>query len=209
MAPFSHRAIVSLSLHTSTSSSSPVTSRRFSTTTAATPPPLPRPSSTLRTLHTTAPRSNEELSTAQYHTISDETFDQLFNQLDELIEGSDVAADNDWEFDYSVSRRRRPTMGRAGGEAASNSQSSLLSFVLQQGVMNLRLPPHGTYVINKQPPNKQIWLSSPSSGPKRFDYDIKAQRWICHKEGTSTWLDELLNKELSGLFGVETKLLAK
>ena len=28
----------------------------------------------------------------------------------------------------------------------------------------------GTYVINKQPPNKQIWLSSPISGPKRFDY---------------------------------------
>ncbi|KAK3939254.1 Frataxin-like domain-containing protein [Diplogelasinospora grovesii] len=30
----------------------------------------------------------------------------------------------------------------------------------------------GTYVINKQPPNKQIWLSSPKSGPKRYDYVI-------------------------------------
>jgi frataxin len=28
----------------------------------------------------------------------------------------------------------------------------------------------GTYVINKQPPNLQIWLSSPISGPKRFEY---------------------------------------
>lgn len=28
----------------------------------------------------------------------------------------------------------------------------------------------GTYVINKQAPNKQIWLSSPVSGPKRYDY---------------------------------------
>ncbi|CAI5441089.1 unnamed protein product [Caenorhabditis angaria] len=27
----------------------------------------------------------------------------------------------------------------------------------------------GTYVINKQSPNKQIWLSSPISGPKRYD----------------------------------------
>ena len=25
-------------------------------------------------------------------------------------------------------------------------------------------------MINKQPPNKQIWLSSPVSGPKRFDF---------------------------------------
>ncbi len=31
----------------------------------------------------------------------------------------------------------------------------------QSGVLTLRLGPRGTYVINKQPPNKQIWLSSP------------------------------------------------
>ena len=30
-------------------------------------------------------------------------------------------------------------------------------------------PNVGTYVINKQTPNKQIWLSSPISGPKRYD----------------------------------------
>ncbi|KAL8946238.1 MAG: hypothetical protein Q9183_007931 [Haloplaca sp. 2 TL-2023] len=38
------------------------------------------------------------------------------------------------------------------------------------GVLTLTFPPHGTYVLNKQPPNKQIWLSSPISGPKRYDY---------------------------------------
>ncbi|KAL8798268.1 MAG: hypothetical protein Q9200_007801 [Gallowayella weberi] len=38
------------------------------------------------------------------------------------------------------------------------------------GVLNLDFPPSGTYVLNKQPPNKQIWLSSPISGPKRYDY---------------------------------------
>lgn len=31
----------------------------------------------------------------------------------------------------------------------------------QSGVLTLKLGLHGTYVINKQPPNKQIWLSSP------------------------------------------------
>lgn len=28
-------------------------------------------------------------------------------------------------------------------------------------------PDLGTYVINKQTPNRQLWLSSPVSGPKR------------------------------------------
>lgn len=40
------------------------------------------------------------------------------------------------------------------------------------GVLTLTFPPIGTYVINKQPPNKQIWLSSPTSGPKRYDYVV-------------------------------------
>lgn len=31
----------------------------------------------------------------------------------------------------------------------------------QSGVLTLKLGDKGTYVINKQPPNKQIWLSSP------------------------------------------------
>lgn len=34
--------------------------------------------------------------------------------------------------------------------------------LLSQGVMTLQLK-SGTYVINKQPPNLQIWLSSPVS----------------------------------------------
>lgn len=41
---------------------------------------------------------------------------------------------------------------------------------MQAGVLTLNFPPNGTYVLNKQPPNKQIWLSSPISGPKRYDW---------------------------------------
>ena len=47
---------------------------------------------------------------------------------------------------------------------------------MQAGVLTLVFPPIGTYVINKQPPNKQIWLSSPISGPKRYD-------WVVMNEG--------------------------
>ena len=60
------------------------------------------------------------------------------------------------------------------------------------GVMNVTLPDDiGTYVINRQPFSKQIWLSSPTSGPKRFDY-YKGTGWV-YKDGTR--LRELLEEE--------------
>lgn len=70
--------------------------------------------------------------------------------------------------------------------------------------MNLTINDIGTYVINKQPPNKQIWLSSPTSGPKRYDWvvisegqdqkqDTAAGDWIYLRDGSS--LSELLRDE--------------
>lgn len=72
---------------------------------------------------------------------------------------------------------------------------------LTQGVMTLAVADH-TYVINKQPPNKQIWLSSPISGPKRFD--MIGGRWITLRDGLS--LTELLEAELLDLLGTEVDL---
>jgi frataxin len=76
---------------------------------------------------------------------------------------------------------------------------------LQGGVLTLTFPPNGTYVINKQPPNKQIWLSSPLSGPKRYDWVVMGEGmdekqdsgtgdWIYLRDGSS--LNELLRKEI-------------
>lgn len=62
---------------------------------------------------------------------------------------------------------------------------------LAQGVLTLVLPGIGTYVINKQPPNKQIWLSSPISGPKRYDYVDGA--WVYARDGST--LGDLLREE--------------
>ncbi|MCJ1297462.1 Mitochondrial chaperone Frataxin [Hypocenomyce scalaris] len=73
------------------------------------------------------------------------------------------------------------------------------------GVLTLQFPPAGTYVLNKQPPNKQIWLSSPISGPKRYDYVIKGEgqhekqgsgqgEWVYLRDGTT--LTGLLRREL-------------
>jgi len=63
------------------------------------------------------------------------------------------------------------------------------------GVLSLILGEKGTYVINKQPPNKQIWLSSPFSGPKRYDYSEDADDWTYSRDNQS--MGNLLNEELS------------
>ncbi|KJY01154.1 mitochondrial chaperone Frataxin like protein [Zymoseptoria brevis] len=73
------------------------------------------------------------------------------------------------------------------------------------GVLSITFPPAGTYIINKQPPNKQIWLSSPISGPKRYDWVIEGEgmhqkegggtgEWVYLRDGTN--LTELLGEEL-------------
>src|SRR6186713_1316107 len=70
------------------------------------------------------------------------------------------------------------------------------------GVLTLIFPPKGTYVLNKQPPNKQIWLSSPVSGPKRYDFvsDGEDGKWVYLRDGST--LTDLLKEELSiGLKG--------
>ncbi|KAF0882652.1 FRDA protein, partial [Crocuta crocuta] len=69
------------------------------------------------------------------------------------------------------------------------------------GVLTVKLGGDlGTYVINKQTPNKQIWLSSPSSGPKRYDWT--GENWVYAHDGVS--LHELLATELTR--ALKTKL---
>ncbi|KAK9895269.1 Frataxin [Cystobasidium minutum MCA 4210] len=102
--------------------------------------------------------------------------DQLTDTLEALQE---ELADDDFDVEYSVSHCR------------------------QSGVLTVKLPKDkGTYVINKQPPNKQIWLSSPLSGPKRYDYSNEDQHWFYTRDGS--FLLDLLEKELSDK--LETKV---
>ena len=70
---------------------------------------------------------------------------------------------------------------------------------LSDGVLTVKLNQYGTYVINKQSPNKQIWLSSPVSGPYRYDilkvintYFTKIKLIIiCRIDGFTSTLEKL------------------
>ncbi|KXZ42691.1 hypothetical protein GPECTOR_124g491 [Gonium pectorale] len=71
-----------------------------------------------------------------------------------------------------------------------------------QGVLTVKLGKQGTFVVNKQTPNRQIWLSSPVSGPFRFDYSDG--RWLYHRDRRD--LVKLLEAEISQLVGSPLKL---
>lgn len=78
-----------------------------------------------------------------------------------------------------------------------------LDLNFSDGVMTIKLGPElGTYVINKQTPNRQIWLSSPTSGPKRYDF-VNGQWIYSHDNGN---LYKLLEKELSSALNVPIDL---
>lgn len=110
-------------------------------------------------------------------SLDDTTYERLAGEtLDSLAEFFEDLADKPYTFeDYDVSYGSGVLTIKLGGDL-------------------------GTYVINKQTPNKQIWLSSPSSGPKRYDWTGK--NWVYSHDGVS--LHELLATEMTK--ALKTKL---
>lgn len=72
-----------------------------------------------------------------------------------------------------------------------------LSF--ESGVLTIDCGLKGVFVINKQGPNKQLWLASPVSGPLR--YNLHAGCWTNTRDGHN--LHARLKTELESMFGVE------
>lgn len=70
------------------------------------------------------------------------------------------------------------------------------SVSLEEGVLTIALKNRLTYVINIQKPNKQIWLSSPFSGPSRFEYDQSRKIWFNTRDKSKDLLS-LLSKEIN------------
>ena len=46
------------------------------------------------------------------------------------------------------------------------------------GVLTIDMTDGRSYVLNKQTPNLQVWLSSPISGPQRFEYALDSDLWL-------------------------------
>jgi frataxin len=98
--------------------------------------------------------------------------DQLFQRLEEALERSAIE------------------------EALSGDEFDVVS---SMGVLSIKLGRHGTWVINRQAPNLQIWWSSPLSGPKRFYYDVRRAAWLNTRDDGE--LLDLLGREVSKVTG--------
>jgi frataxin len=73
------------------------------------------------------------------------------------------------------------------------------------GVLTLVFPPHGTWVINKQTPNRQLWWSSPISGPRRYEYED--DEWVFTRDDShSMTLEKALKEELEQIYDVHVDL---
>ncbi|MCJ1350045.1 MAG: Mitochondrial chaperone Frataxin [Icmadophila ericetorum] len=180
-----------------------------------TPTPQPPASSTSSSpipSHTVTPTP---LSNESYHILSDEFIEKLNERLEGIQEERE-----DVDVEYSVRcalldliagnspqpppvpLSRSSSSSSLSTDSDSDSEYEFKTFPTSQaGVLTLKFPPAGTYVLNKQPPNKQIWLSSPISGPKRYDWvaeegsaDEAEGNWVYLRDGST--LRELIREEL-------------
>ena len=120
--------------------------------------------------------------------ISEADFDRIADDMlerlcEELEEELEPTAGEDFEIDYAM------------------------------GVLTLVLDESKTYVLNKQRPNRQVWLSSPISGPRRFELDVECREmddgvkrdWRDVRNDES--LISVLQGELHEVTGVQLSLL--
>jgi len=139
-------------------------------------------------------QQNRSFHTEQeYHNTADETLEHIQDALEELFEDS------------------------------FSTETEIPEVNVANGVLTLSLPPHGTWVLNKQTPNQQIWWSSPLSGPRRYEYvelgDDGEGIWVYSRyienlekeeeewnvEGEYT-LGYILTKEIKELYGLDLEL---
>ena len=78
---------------------------------------------------------------------------------------------------------------------------------LSGGILTIELESGAKYIVNKQAPNREIWLASPVSGGWHFAHaggDGGPGNWRSTKDGTS--LAALLAQELAAATGIELEL---
>ena len=125
---------------------------------------------------------------ALYHQVADTTLESVQDALDALFE----------------SMPPQHNSSSAGGEGGDFEVS------YASGVLTIVMPPHGTWVLNKQTPNQQIWWSSPLSGPRRYEYEN--DQWVYTRsdsgdDGSSVIsLGQTLKDEIRQLYQLELDL---
>lgn len=89
--------------------------------------------------------------------------------------------------------------------ALENARLEEFEVVFASGVLTMTLPPHGTWVLNKQTPNRQIWWSSPLSGPRRYEHEDG--EWVFTRDDShSMTLKEAIADEVFQIYQIKLDL---
>ena len=132
------------------------------------------PSAIAPTTNTVTSDSITATTTDMTEAMFDRIADEMLERLCEDLEELEPTAGEDFEIDYAM------------------------------GVLTLVLDEHNTYVLNKQRPNRQVWLSSPISGPRRFE--LSARNSVENDDDKSVagdWCDIRNNESLTGVLECE------
>merc|ERR1712224_955872 len=100
---------------------------------------------------------------SEYHAIADETLEDIQDAVETVLEDCVI---DECDHESSLSKEK------------FEINIDECEVVYASGVLTMTLAPHGTWVLNKQTPNRQIWWSSPISGPRRYEYDENKSEWI-------------------------------
>ena len=134
---------------------------------------------------------------SEFHTVADETLEDIQDAVDVALEEYYTETENENEND-------------------DNDNDDEFETVYASGVLNMTFPPHGTWVLNKQTPNRQIWWSSPISGPRRYEYDENISEWMYTRANneddnnnndnnttTGETLSNAIKDEIRQIYGIE------
>jgi frataxin len=127
---------------------------------------------------------------SEFHTVADETLEDIQDAVDVALEEYYTENENE------------------------NDSDDEFETVYASGVLNMTFPPHGTWVLNKQTPNRQIWWSSPISGPRRYEYDENISEWMYTRANNndndtttggsdSETLTNAIKDEIRQIYGIE------
>jgi len=148
---------------------------------------IPFPKSTASVLSPNNHISHTQIRTFQnvghFHNVADQTLETIQDIVEDYFE-------EHYESSSSENEEDIPEVNYASG------------------VLTMYIPSHGTWVINKQTPNEQIWWSSPISGPRRYEYDETKERWVYSRivdESTSNDVSDVSYEEEHTLEGILSK----
>lgn len=85
-------------------------------------------------------------------------------------------------------------------EALIDKERLDMDISLETGVLTIDCGENGVFVLNKQTPNRQIWLASPVSGPFRYNYTPSGE-WLSTRDDYS--LQSRLKYELESIYKLE------